>query len=235
MTAQAFSTIPTPFSSVSTCGRRRMPVRNSKIPTARPAVMIARMIRPRMLKILMHSAVASRIPAAMTAEKSSSGSKLTSRASGASPHTRPPAKQPSGMVTMPQSSPSSMSRCSAFGMLPRPKGIVNDTVQPIIEVTTMALKAPMAGSRAAPTASGAPPMSFAKMTDGRIDGSIHDGRRSNTGCIRWAISGDAMIIPTIDSDIVPSSSIPRSNSRPSPRGLPKMRSAAASSMNAAIT
>ena len=107
-------------------------------------------------------------------------------------------------------------------------GMLNETVQPIIDDTTSALKSATPASLPTSTLIGAPPISFAKSDAGMTDGSMPKVlyTKLRTGETKSAITGERTIIPIIERAIVPSRLKPRSNSAPSPSLFPNILSSA---------
>ena len=83
----------------------------------------------------------------------------------------PPARQPSGIVTIPMRMPLASAGWSFFSMIPRATGIEKTMVGPIIPPRMIPANRPICGLAAICIASGYPPMSQAKSVVANIEGS----------------------------------------------------------------
>ena len=153
------------------------------------------------------------------------------------PAVRPPARTPSGMVTMPQRIPFAMTGLSFSSRIPIATGMVNTTVAPSMEPVSTPPSMAAGWLAASSTASAPPPMSQARIVPANMAGSAP--RKANTGTItglsKPASTGARQTIPTMASAREPMARIPASNSFPSPQRFPKIRSMAPATAKAAIT
>ena len=88
------------------------------------------------------------MPSMSSAETTAMGATLRSSATISTPMASPAANTPRGMVTNPQSIPREKAPSSVCSMIPRPTGMLNTTVQPIMVLRTQPDSRPIWSSSA---------------------------------------------------------------------------------------
>ena len=114
-------------------GMMTNPVSASTMAAASPTVTTATTSLPNTSKPLTMAFSARHSPRAISAAMMTMGIRLRSTIPMGNPAVRPPARTPSGMVTMPQRIPCAMTGLSFSSRIPIATGMVNTTVAPSME------------------------------------------------------------------------------------------------------
>ena len=114
-------------------GMMTNPVSASTMAAASPTVTTATTSLPNTSKPLTMAFSARHSPRAISAPMMTMGIRLRSTIPMGNPAVRPPARTPSGMVTMPQRIPFAMTGLSFSSRIPIATGMVNTTVAPSME------------------------------------------------------------------------------------------------------
>ena len=213
------------------------PVNPSTMAAASPTVTKVITALPNTAKPLTMAFSAFHRPNAITSPMITMGTKFRSTFPTGKPAVRPPARIPSGMVTMPHNIPFAMAGRSSSLRIPMATGMTNTMVAPSMDPVSTPPSIAACASCVSSIASAPPPMSQARIVPANMAGSAP--RKPNTGTTTGfstaASTGARVMIPTMAIASDPMARIPLSNSLPSPHRFPKILSTAPTTANTAIT